>query len=413
MSAVKGRGGFALQPPAQYLDALAELAVGVGANVQPGQVVGITVQSGQELIARATAEKAYARGAKFVDLWYVDLFVKHSRLKHAPRETLTYLPPWIGERMLKLGELNAARLSFQGAPAPRLMDDLDPDVLGLDQTPRVRESTIVTGNQTTNWSIVPFPNQNWAQLVHPDLPVAEAYEKLWEQIAFICRLDEPDPAAAWESRVKSLAAKSDKLNELALDSLHFVGPGTDLKVGLLPSSHWLSGKQTSLAGIEFTPNLPTEEAFTAPDPERVDGYVRATKPLFIPGTSVIEGLTVRFEGGRAVAIEAEKGAGILRQMTAKDEGASRLGEVALVDRESRVGETGTVFYDILLDENAASHIAVGMAYPFSVESDEDRERANSSSIHIDFMIGSPEVSVDGVRTDGSVVPLLREGAWQI
>ena len=406
-------GGVALTPPREYLDALAELAVDVGANLQPGQMVGITVQSGQEPMARAVAEKAYARGARYVDLWLVDLFVKHSRLKHAGVETLDYVPDWTRERMLALGEMNAARFTFQGPPQPHLMDDIAPERLGMDTLPRLRESTLVTGMRTTNWTITPFPNPEWAKLVHPDLAVEQAYAKLWEQVAWICRLTEPDPAAAWSARLAELESHAARLNELRLDALQFTGPGTDLRVGLLPSSIWKSGRDQTVGGLEFVANLPTEEVFTAPDPERVEGVVRATKPLLIPGSSAIEGLEVRFQGGRVVSIEASKGAEILRGFTSRDEGASRLGEVALVDREGRVGRSGSVFYDILLDENSASHIAVGDAYLDNVGDQADQARANRSTIHIDFMIGSEEVAVDGLRADGSVLPLLRGGAWQI
>jgi aminopeptidase len=413
VSFANGDGGGGLTPPPHYLEALTELVVGIGANVQPGQVVGIQTQPGQEMITRAVAEAAYARGAKYVDVWLFDPYVKRSRLAHADRGTLTYVPAWIGERTLQLGELKAARISFQGPVAPRLMDAVDPELLGLDMLPRLRESGIVVSKQLCNWTIVPWPNPAWASMVHPELEAAEAYERLWEEIAVICRLNEPDPTAAWSERLGTLEANADRLTELRLDAVHFVGPGTDLTVGLLPSSRWMAGRMETVTGIVHAANLPTEEVFTAPDPARVEGVARSTKPLLVPGSARIEGLTVRFEGGRAVEINADKGSEILRTMTARDDGGCRLGEVALVDRESRVGQSGLVFSDILLDENSASHIALGDAYPFSVDDAADRERANASEIHIDFMIGSDEVAVDGLRADGSVVPLLRRGVWQI
>lgn len=393
--------------------AIAELAVGIGANVQAGQIVAISAEPGQELISRAVAEAAYARGAKFVDVQYFDPHVKHSRLKHAPRETLGFVPDWIGERVLALGEVGAARISFQGVIEPHLFDDVDPELLGIDLLPRTKESMVVVGKQQTNWCIVPFPTQGWAALVHPDLAPDAAYETLWSEIERILRLDEPDPVAAWEARLAQLQGISQRLNELHLDRLVYSGPGTDLTVGLLPGSRWISGKMNTINGVTFTANLPTEETFTAPDPTRVDGVVSATKPLLVPGAGPIEGLKVRFEGGRAVQIDADSGAEILRSMTVKDEGAARIGEVALVDRESRVGQSGSVFYSILLDENAASHLALGAAYPFSIEDGPDRERRNQSAIHVDFMVGSSEVDVTGITGDGTEVPLLREGAWQI
>jgi aminopeptidase len=402
-----------VKPSPERVAAIAELAVGIGANVQPGQIVTISAEPGQEPISRAVAEAAYARGAKFVDVSYFDPHVKRSRLKHASRDTLEFVPDWIGDRILAIGEAGAARITFQGPIEPHLFDDIDPDLLSIDMLPRTRESIVVTGKNQTNWCIVPFPTPDWAKLVHPDLEPDDAYERLWQEIERILRLNEPDPVAAWEARLAQLGAIAAKLNDMQLDHLHYVGPGTDLTIGLLPGSRWISGGMANIHGIEFTANLPTEETFTAPDPARVDGVVTATKPLLIPGTAPIEGLRVRFEGGRAVQIDADSGAEILRGMCAKDEGAARLGEVALVDRESRIGQSGSVFYSILLDENAASHIALGNAYPISVEDGPDRDRANKSTIHIDFMIGSSEVDVTGVRSDGTEVPLLREGAWVI
>lgn len=401
------------EPTPERIAAIAELAVGIGANVQPGQIVIVGVLPGQEPISRAVAEAAYARGAKFVDPMYFDPHFKLSRLRHAPRETLGFVPSWIGERMLAVGEAGAARISFQGPVEPHLFDGVDPELLGLDLLPRTAESITVTSLQQTNWCIVPYPTPGWATLVHPELDPEAAYELLWQEVERILRLDEPDPVAAWEARLAQLANVSGRLNELGLDSLRYEGPGTELTVGLLPGSRWASGAMSSIHGIPFVANLPTEETFTAPDPLRADGVVTATKPLMIPGSAPIEGLRVRFEGGRAVQIDADTGAESLRGMCDQDEGAARLGEVALVDRESRVGQSGSIFYSTIMDENAASHLALGNAYPFSVTDGPDRARANESRIHIDFMVGSADVAVTGVRGDGSEVPLLRDGAWVI
>ena len=402
-----------MRSEAERIAAIADLAVGIGANIQPGQVVGISVEPGQEPISRAVAEAAYARGAKYVDAAYFDPHLKRSRLKHAARDTLGYVPPWLGERALHLGEIGGARIAFQGPVEPHLFDDVDPELLGLDVLPRIKEAMVVTAARQSNWTIVPFPTRGWAQLVHPELEPEAAYERLWKEIERILRLDEPDPEAAWMERLEQLEAVSAKLNDLRLDALRYEGPGTDLTVGLLPASRWISGQMTTIHGIVSTVNLPTEETFTAPDPLRVDGIVTATKPLLIPGAAPIEGLRVRFERGRAVQIDADSGAEILRSMVAKDDGAARIGEVALVDRASRVGQTGSVFYSILLDENSACHLALGSAYPFSIDEGPDRERANVSAIHVDFMVGSNDVAVTGVRADGSDIPLLRQGAWQI
>jgi aminopeptidase len=246
--------------------------------------------------------------------------------------------------------------------------------------------------------------------VHPNLDADTALAKLWEQILYICRLDEPDPEAAWKERRAALKAAAERLTERAFDALHLEGPGTDLKIGLLPSSRWIGGGDATVDGIAHMPNLPTEEVFTAPDPERVEGVVRATMPLFTQGR-IIEGLRARFEGGRAVEIAADSGGETLRVLTELDDGAARLGEIALVDREGRIGPLETVFYDTLLDENAASHMALGSAYDKAV-GDADRERLNRSSIHVDFMVGSPAVDVTGITRAGDRVPVLRDAAWQ-
>jgi aminopeptidase len=389
---------------------LADLAVTFGANVQPGQVVAVSADVGKEDLVRAIAESAYRAGAKFVDPMYFDPWVKRSRIAHAAEDTLDFVPSWYGDRMLALGDQRAARIGLSGPVAPGLLDDLDSARAGRDQLPFVRESGIVVNQRTTNWTILPGPTPAWAALVHPDLEPAAALDKLWQQIAHICRLDEDDPAAAWRRRGDDLVAVADWLTEARFDAVRFHGPGTDLIVGLLPTSRWLAARFETVDGIEHMPNVPSEEVFSAPDPQRVDGVVRATKPLDLAGT-IVRGLTVRFEGGRAVEIEAETGADALRARTSLDDGAARLGEVALVDRHGRIGPLDTVFFDTLLDENASSHIALGNAYAISVE-ESDQPRLNVSAIHIDFMIGSEEVSVDGITRDGETVPVLRRGDWQ-
>jgi aminopeptidase len=395
-----------------YTAALAQLAVGLGANVQPGQIVAISSEPGKEAVARAIAEAAYAAGAKFVDLSVFDPYFKRARALHAAAESLSFVPPWIGERILALGELRCARIGLSGPSAPRALDGIDPQLIALDQLPRVPESMTLVNERTTNWTIVPCPNPAWATLVHPRLEPAAALARLWGEIAHICRLDERDPEAAWKSRLEQLTRVAGQLDELRLDELHLEGPGTDLRIGLLPSSHWIAADFETVDGIDSRPNLPTEEVFTTPDPERVSGTVAATKPLFTAGTT-ITGLKVTFEAGRVVSIEADEGAEVLRGMTEIDDGAARLGEVALVDREGRIGPLGTVFYDTLLDENAASHIALGHGYLQGVSSEDEHPRVNRSKIHTDFMIGGNEVAVTGTLQDGREVPLLRDGRWQL
>jgi aminopeptidase len=396
----------------RYESALAELAVRQGANLQPGQILALSSEPGKESLTRAIAEAAYVAGAKFVDLTVFDVYLKRARALHADRESLTFVPPWMGERALALGEHRCARIALSGPVAPAALDGVDPDLIALDALPRVPEAMKILNDRTTNWSIVPCPTPAWASLVYPELEPAAALDRLWTEVAHICRLDEPDPTAAWEARLAQLVSVTERLDALHLDALHFQGPGTDLTVGLLASSKWCAAKFSTIDGIEHQPNIPTEEAFTTPDPTRTHGYVTSTKPLFTSGTT-ITGLKVRFEEGRAVQIDADQGADVLRGLAARDEGAACLGEVALVDREGRIGPLGTVFYDTLLDENAASHIALGQGYHMGIGSEDDADRVNASEIHVDFMIGSDAVAVTGIRADGEEIPLLREGIWQI
>jgi aminopeptidase len=390
----------------------ADLIVQVGANVQRGQIVWIVAEPRAAPLVRLVAAAAYARGALFVDPWYFDPWVKRSRLERAAEETLEFVPDWTPGALLGIGERHGVRISITPQVPPGIIAGIDPGLAGRDALPAVKENFDVINARTTNWTVVPWPSPEWARLVHPGLGDDAAVAKLWEQLEYVLRLDEPDAAAAWHARLAQLHEAGLRIDAHRFDALRFEGPGTDLTVGLLPTSRFASetpGMQT-VDGIVHAPNLPTEEIASAPDPLRVDGIVTATKPLDVSGT-VIENLRVRFEGGRAVEIDGD-GAGALRTRTSTDDGASRLGEVALVDREGRIGKTGTVFFNTLLDENAASHLALGNAYAISV-GDEDRDRINRSSIHIDFMIGSDDVAVTGVTADGVDVPVLRGGVWQI
>jgi aminopeptidase len=394
------------------LPRLADLAVTLGANVQRDQIVTIGADHGQFELARAIADSAYRRGARFVDVQYFDPYVKRARIQYAETDSLDFVPTWYSYRMRALGTERAARISLAGPTATGLLDDLDQTRSGRDQLPFVKEILDVISDRTTNWTVVPCPTMPWAQLVHPELPADEALDRLWEEVAHLCRLDEPDPVASWDDRAEALSAAAERLNQRHFDALHFEGPGTDLTIGLLPTSTFHAARDVTVDGIEHLANLPTEEVYATPDPERADGHVTSTKPLVLGDGTIIRGLQARFEGGRAIEIDADQGGGVMRGRAAFDDGASRLGEVALVDREGRVGKLGTVFYDTLLDENAASHIALGDGSDQGL-SDEDRKRRNRSSIHIDFMVGGDEVAVTGITRDGGRVPVLRQGSWQL
>ncbi|MFL5928933.1 MAG: aminopeptidase [Gaiellaceae bacterium] len=396
----------------ETLGRYARLIVEVGANVQPGQTVWVVAEPRAAPLVRRVAAEAYERGARFVDPWYFDPAVKRIRLERAPVETLDFVPSWYGRRLQQLGEGHGVRISITPQVPPGLLDGIDPARAGLDGLPAHKENFEVINARTTNWTVVPWPVPEWARLVHPGLDDDAALARLWEQLVYVLRLDEDDPAAAWDERLRQLHEVALRIDEHRFESLRFEGPDTDLTVGLLPSSRFAldtPGMQT-VDGIVHAPNLPTEEIASTPDPRRVDGVVKATKPLDVSG-SVVRGLCVRFEGGRAVEIDGE-GAEALRGRVAQDEGAARLGEVALVDNDGRIGKTGTVFFNTLLDENAASHLAFGNAYAVTV-GEEDRAAINRSAIHIDFMVGSDDVAVTGRTRDGREVAVLRGGTWQV
>jgi aminopeptidase len=398
----------------ELLERYADLIVSVGANVQPDQVLAVEALLEAQPLVHAIARRAYEKGARYVDVQYFDGAVKRIRAETAREETLDWVPPWLGRRMELLGELDAARCVLVPLVSPGLLDGVDPARAGLDRLPTIKETFKTIDERSIAWTLSPFPTHAWARMVYPELGEDEALEHLWRDVAHVCRLDEPDPAKAWYDRIEEIFQVAGRLDGLDLDTLHFEGPGTDLTVGLLPSSRFAKegGSSQTRTGVRHVPNIPTEEVYTTPDPERTQGVVTATKPLDVAG-SLVTGLRVRFEGGRAVEIDADANADALRGRCAVDEGAARLGEVALVDRESRIGRLGRTFYTTLLDENAASHLALGDAYSSPIGNDADLPRINASAVHIDFMIGSDEVSVTGTTKSGDRVPILLGGGWQI
>jgi len=395
----------------ERFQALAQLAVH-GANVQQGQVVAVAAELGQEELARAVTAAAYERGAHFVDVLYFDPYVKRARIELADAETLDFVPPWLTSRLLTLAERGEARIALQGVVSPNALDGLDPERAGRDRLPWLKEIGQVVSQRATNWTIIPCPHPAWAKLVFPELEEGDAYERLWSELWHVLRLDEPDPAEAWDERTTALKRSASVLTERRFDALEFEAPGTELSIGLLPTSTWGAGDFTTRTGIRHLPNIPTEEVFTTPDPTRTQGHVTSTKPLVLKDGTIVRGLRVRFEEGRAVSVDADENGAVLRGQTEADDGAARLGEVALVDRHGRIGPLGTVFYDTLLDENSASHVALGHGFSFAV-GEEDADRINDSAIHIDFMIGSPEMEVTGVTGSGERVPVLRNGDWHI
>jgi aminopeptidase len=398
----------------ELLERYADLIVSVGANVQPDQVLAVEAQLEAQPLVHAIARRAYEKGARYVDVQYFDGAVKRIRAENAREETLDWVPPWLGRRMELLGDLDAARCVLVPLVPPGLLDGVDPARAGLDRLPTIKETFKTIDDRSVAWTLSPFPTRAWARIVYPDVEAAEGLDRLWGDVVHVCRLDEPDPAKAWYDRIEEIFQVAGRLDALDLDALHFEGPGTDLTVGLLPSSRFAKegGSSQTRTGVRHVPNIPTEEVYTTPDPERTHGVVTATKPLDVAG-SLLTGLRIRFEGGRAVEIDADANADALRGRCAVDEGAARLGEVALVDRESRIGQLGRTFFTTLLDENAASHLALGDAYSSPIADDADLPRINASAVHIDFMIGSDDVGVTGTTKSGDRVPILRGGAWQI
>jgi aminopeptidase len=383
-----------------------------GANVQPGQVVIVTAELGQEEMAREVAAAAYDKGAKFVEIDYFDPWVKRARIEHADPETLGFVPEWYAAKYLAHAAENGGRVTLVGVTAPNALEGVDMALAGRDMLPRIKELGAIVGERSTNWCIAPCPHPSWAKLVYPGLSEDDAYEKLWQELEHVLRLDEPDPAKAWDERMDTLNDSAKRLAERRFDAIELRGPGTELTVGMLPTHTWWAADFSTAKGLRHFPNLPTEEVFTTPDPLRTEGHVTSTKPLVLRDGTIIRGLRVRFEGGTAVGIDADENVEALRGHLSIDDSALRLGELALVDRQGRIGPLDTVFFNTLLDENAASHIALGSGFPFLVE-EADKDRVNVSGTHVDFMIGSPELDVDGVTAAGERVPVLRGGDWQI
>jgi aminopeptidase len=397
-----------------YLKLLAKLTVHVGADMRPGQDVMILAwDPAQAPVARAIAEEAYASGARYVSVVYWDAPAKASRLRHAPEDSLGFIPDWFRRTVNETVERRAAAITITGDPDPSVFAGIDQGRLGRDLMPQIPEIFNLIGSAEVNWTVVPGPSPGWAERLFGEPDV----ERLWRTLAPILRLDEDDPVRAWRDHVARLEERAGTLNERAFSAVRFEGPGTDLTVGLIEGHRWLAGVFPTTWGPVPVVNLPTEEVFTTPDRARVEGTVRMTKPVLMAGGALVEGLRLRFEGGRAVEVEADTNEDAVRSQLAFDEGASRLGEVALVDGSSPVGQSGIVFGDILLDENAASHVAWGHAYELAVpglpkgQAEQERLGFNLSAVHQDAMIGGPEVNVEGVEPGGTRVPIIRDDDW--
>jgi aminopeptidase len=389
------------------LERYAELAVRVGANVQPGQLVHVTGLVEHAPLVRAIARAAWAAEAGYVDVFYIDNHARRAMIERASEEMLTWTPPWRLERLRKVGEERGAAIATTGDPDPKLLEDLPGDRVGKTRMIElIREGFRQLDAKLVNWTGIAYPNDGWATTVfdEPDL------ERLWKAVEFCCRLDEADPVAAWNDHMTALERRAAELNAVGVDEVRFRGPGTDLSIGLMPTSRWGAARFETASGLEYVPNMPTEEVFTTPDRRRTQGTVRSTRPLALLGT-VVHDLELRFDDGRIVEVDASQGADVVRAEVETDEGSHYLGEVALVDGSSRVGQTGLTFFDVLYDENATCHIAFGGGISYGVEGPPGGEGYNTSAVHTDFMIGGPEVEVDIVTRDGETLPVLRDEAW--
>jgi aminopeptidase len=408
------------------LQVYAELVVKVALNLRRGQrliIIGPLSYGGLSFeaapLVRPVTEAAYRAGATTVESIWGDEALTLARFAHAPAESFDHFSRWLPKALVEHVEAGDATLSIY-ANDPDLLAGQPMDRVGGMQRSSSRALNPfreqISRNQT-NWAVVAAASQRWAAKVFPGIAPADQMDRLWDTIIRFCRLDATDPIAEWQTHIAALAARADFLNRKKFTSLRYSGPGTSLLVGLPDGHVWISARSESRNGIAFTANIPTEEVFTMPHRERVDGIVRSTKPLSYGG-QLIEDFTLRFEAGRVVEAKAVRGEAAIRQLLETDPGAARLGELALVPHSSPISQSGLLFYNTLFDENAASHLALGSAYKFTMTggedmADDDFERAggNRSATHVDFMIGSPALDIDAVTADGAIEPLVRNGEW--
>lgn len=401
------------------LDRLAEVAIRIGLNLQPGQELILTAPVGALPLVRRIAEHAYRAGASLVTPILSDDAVTQARYRHARPEAFDAAAGWLYDGMAAGFDAGAARLAVTGGD-PMLLAGEDPDKVSRANRAVARAYSSARDRITrfaTNWTIVAWPDLAWARLVSPGLDEYAAQRRLAEAIFAASRVDDDSAVANWQAHNAGLGQRAAWLDGQNFAALQFTGPGTDLTVGLAEGHKWVAGATETLSGILCNPNIPTEEVFTTPHRLRVSGQVTATKPLSHMGT-LIDNIAVRFEDGRITEARATRGEAVLHKVLDTDEGARRLGEVALVPHGSPISQSGMLFYNTLFDENAASHIALGQCYSTCFQGGETMDEAevarrggNASAIHIDWMIGSDRVDVDGVTQDGRRVPVMRKGGW--
>ncbi|RDW18369.1 aminopeptidase [Oceanobacillus arenosus] len=405
----------------ENLQKYAKLLVSKGINVQPGDWVKMTINVDQAPLARLITKEAYALKAEKVIVKWSDDEIGREHYLNQSTEILTDIPKYeIEESEDHVLNHRVSRLSIISSD-PGLLDGVDPTKIATYQNVagKAFEATrIATQNDDLKWTVAAAAGAGWAATVFPDLETSEEQvDALWDQIFKTSRVYANDPIATWDEHKKLLNEKAATLNEIQFDALHYKAPGTDLTLGLPKNHIWASAESYNPKGEEFIANMPTEEVFTAPDTRRMDGVVKSTKPLSYAGT-LIEGIEVHFKDGKIVDISAEKGDETIKKLVHDNEGATGLGEVALVPDPSPISQSGITFFNTLFDENASNHLAIGAAYPTTIKGgtkmsqEELKEHGmNTSTVHVDFMIGSDKMDIDGIRQDGTIMPLFRNGDW--
>ncbi|MDF2668343.1 MAG: peptidase aminopeptidase [Paenibacillus sp.] len=401
------------------LSKYAKLAVRVGVNLQQGQTLFVNAPIQAAELVRKIAAEAYEIGAKNVLVEWNDDQLTSLKYKMAPDEAFTEFPMWKAQGLEELSIGGAAFLSIL-SPNPDLLKHIDPKRVATATKTQATATQKYRSNLMSfkaRWSIISVANEEWAAKVFPDLPVGEAVDKLWSFIFEATRVNTEDPIQAWIDHNNHLHQKVDLLNTKQYRTLVYTAPGTDLSIDLPDNHVWLGGSKEAQDDVPFNPNMPTEEVFTMPHKDGVNGYVRSTKPLNYGGT-VINNFTLTFEKGKVVDMSAEQGGETLQHLLDTDDGARRLGEVALVPFHSPISDSNLIFFNTLFDENASNHLALGQAYPTNIQGGTDMSKdelikagVNTSLTHVDFMVGSAEMNIDGITADGTREPIFRNGNW--
>ena len=403
----------------EKLQKYAELIVKVGVNVQPGQEVVLYINVDQQHLAHLIVKEAYKAGAGKVMIKWSDTFAQREFLEHASDEFLENVPEFAKEEAQYIADHRCCRISVMSED-PGAFGGIDQKRVAAYQSANGKALMPVrqaTQNNDLSWTVVAAASPAWAERVFPDLKGEAAVDRLWEEIFKTTRIEREDPIQAWKDHDAKLHEKEDWLNKEQFSALHYTSPRTDLTIGLPENHVWEGGGSKNAAGIEFMANMPTEECFTAPDNRRIDGYVTSTKPLSYAG-NIFENMKFTFKDGKVVEATAEKGQAVLDHLLETDEGVRSLGEVSLVPDPSPISQSGITFFNTLFDENASDHLALGAAYPFNVQGgtkmSKDQLKAkgiNFSQAHVDFMVGSADMNIDGIKKDGTIVPVFRNGDW--